>query len=296
MQIYKYIRFILILLILLNTKPVKSQFVEIGIMGGASNYSGDLSNESIAFKETHIAVSMFGRYNFSNKWAVKGFAGYGKISGDDKNYAEAPSLSNPDGNFQYWRNLNFYSNIFEFSVQAEYNLLPNDLQSNSSRPFVPYIFAGIGIVNFNPKTTLNGTEQELQPLGTEGQGTTIYNNLKKYDLTVYSIPIGAGFRQKIGESFFLGIEAGVRFTGSNYIDDVGGKYADARVVGASYGQKAQDLSDRSIERSADVPPITHFNEFDPRSDRKIFTKDLYFMGGITLSYIFRGKGMDCPNF
>ena len=141
---------------------------------------------------------------------------------------------------------------------------------------------------------MNGTELELQPLGTEGQGTTSYNNLKKYDLTVYSIPVGVGFRQKIGEAFFLGLEAGVRFTGSNYLDDVGGKYADAQVVGASYGIKAQALSDRSIERTADGLP--YFNEGTPRSDRKIFTKDLYFMAGVTISYVFRGKGMDCPNF
>jgi hypothetical protein len=294
MQISKYIRFILILILVLNIKPTNAQFVEIGIMGGASNYSGDLSDEGVAFKETHLAGALFGRYNFTNRWAVKGFAGYGKISGDDKNYAVAPTAAKPAGNFQYWRNLNFNSHIFEFSVQAEYNLLPNDLSSYNSRPFIPYIFAGIGIVNFNPKTTLNGTELELQPLGTEGQGTTSYNNLKKYDLTVYSIPVGIGFRQKIGEAFFLGLEAGVRFTGSNYLDDVGGKYADAQVVGASYGIKAQALSDRSIERTADGLP--YFNEGTPRSDRKIFTKDLYFMAGITISYVFRGKGMDCPNF
>jgi hypothetical protein len=98
----------------------------------------------------------------------------------------------------------------------------------------------------------------------------------------------------MGEAFFLGIEAGVRFTGSNYLDDVGGKYADATVVGAAYGVKAQALSDRSVERTATGLP--YFNQDDPRSDRKIFTKDLYFMAGITISYVFRGKGMDCPNF
>ena len=294
MQISKYIRFILILILVLNIKYTNAQFVEIGILGGASNYSGDLSNESVAFKETHLAAALFGRYNFTDKWAVKGFAGYGKISGDDKNYAISPSSSNPDGNLQYWRNLNFNSHIFEFSVQAEYNLLPNDLNSYNTRPFIPYIFAGIGIVNFNPKTTINGTEVELQPLGTEGQGTTSNNSLKKYDLTVYSVPIGFGFRQKISEAFFLGIEAGVRFTGSNYLDDVGGKYADATVVGAAYGAKAQALSDRSIERTGNGQ--SHFLEGDPRSDRKIFTKDLYFMAGITISYVFRGKGMECPNF
>ena len=107
MQISKYIRFILILILVLNIKPTNAQFVEIGIMGGASNYSGDLSDESVAFKETHLAGALFGRYNFTNRWAVKGFAGYGKISGDDKNYAVAPTLSKPAGNFQYWRNLHF---------------------------------------------------------------------------------------------------------------------------------------------------------------------------------------------
>jgi hypothetical protein len=75
---------------------------------------------------------------------------------------------------------------------------------------------------------------------------------------------------------------------------VGGKYAPAEVVGASYGAKAQALSDRSIERTSNGLP--HFIEDSPRSDRKIFTKDLYFMAGITISYVFRGKGMDCPNF
>ncbi len=296
MQLSKYFKLLFILIALINTKPSHAQFVELGIMGGVSNYSGDLSDESIALKETHLAASIFGRYNISNKWAVKGFVGYGKISGDDKNYAKAPT-STSDGNFQYWRNANFFSNIFEFSVHAEYNLLPNDLFSNSTRPFIPYIFGGIGIVNFNPKSTLGGTTYELQPLGTEGQGTTTYNNKKKYDLTVYSIPIGAGFRQKISDAFFIGVEAGVRFTGTNYLDDVGGKFAGTGIVGASYGAAAEVFADRSVERSVDGT-TKHFDDIggQARSDRKLFVKDLYFMAGITLSYVFRSTGMACPNF
>jgi hypothetical protein len=172
--------------------------------------------------------------------------------------------------------------------------LKNDLKNLGNRPFIPYVFAGIGVFNFNPKSDSVGKVYELQPLATEGQGSTTYNERKKYNLTEIMVPFGIGFRTRISNTFLIGFETGVRFTNTNYLDDVGGKYADATVVGAAYGAKAQALSDRSIERTGNGQ--SHFLEGDPRSDRKIFTKDLYFMAGITISYVFRGKGMECPNF
>ena len=123
------------------------QQVEVGLMLGASNYIGDLSNETFLMKETHFSGSFFGRYNVNNRWAIKGMIGYGRLSGDDKNFSD---------NFNKKRNLNFYSDIYEFSVHAEYNLIKNNLNSISSRPFLPYIFGGIGVFNFNPKTSFGG--------------------------------------------------------------------------------------------------------------------------------------------
>lgn len=292
----------------------RAQFVEIGLLLGASNYLGDLSNESVIMKETHFAGGLYGRYNISPKWAVKGFGAIGQISGDDKNLASETRDYGTLKNFEFnkIRNLNFTSDIYEFSLQMEFNLRKNDLKTDKFRPFIPYIFGGIGVVNFNPKTTLNtsveGQVFELQPLATEGQGSTTLNDLKKYDLTVLSVPLGIGFRQKVGKSFFIGVEGGIRITGTNYLDDVGGKYADYNIVRGATGFNAAALSDRSWEllpEGAAYPIYSDgsingsrnfFKDGDLRSDKKTFKTDAYFITGITISYIFRGKGIPCPQF
>lgn len=291
------VKFLLPALLLMLSFVVKAQFVEIGLLGGASNYLGDLSNESIVLKETRPSVALYGRYNLSPRWAIKGFGAYGSVSGNDKNFdSEKRTYNNiPDFEFNKLRNLKFESDIYEFSVQMELNLIKNDLKSNSTRPFIPYLFGGIGVFNFNPKTKLGDQTIELQPLGTEGQGSTTYNELRKYALTAISVPIGIGFRQKIGDSFFLGMEGGIRFTNTNYLDDVGGKYADPTIVEGASGRTAMLLADRSWE-VLPAGSTTPFVDGMLRSDRRFMKTDAYFIFGITLSYVFTGKGIPCPQF
>lgn len=296
MHFYKKLIFSLIVCIS-AIGNAQAQFVELGFMLGASNYMGDLSREQIVLKETHFSAAVYGRYNISKRWAVKGFGAYGSVSGDDKNFNDVA--------FNKLRNLNFSSDIYEFSLQMEFNLLKNNLRDNSARPFIPYLFAGLGVFNFNPKTTLGGVTYELQPLGTEGQGSTAYNDLKKYDLTTICVPVGVGFRKKIGEAFFLGIEGGIRLTGTNYIDDVGGNYVANSIIRGATGPTAELLADRSWENfplGAPTPvypggtPQFQFKDGDVRSERSVMKTDSYLMVGITLSYVFRGKGIPCPQF
>lgn len=273
------------ILITLNYLNVKAQQIEIGMLLGTSHYIGDLSDEKLNFSNTYFAASLFGRYNFSNKVAIKGMAAYGRVSGDDK---QSNLLTSK------FRNLNFYTDIYEFSLHFEYNLLKNDLRNLHSRPFIPYIFGGIGVFKFNPKTELAGTTYELQPLKTEGQGSTVYNDLKQYNLTEIALPFGIGFRTRISDAFYVGFETGVRFTTTNYLDDVGGKYGDNNVVRANSGAVAAALADRSWEVNGTANPS--FSEGDLRSDKKTFQNDLYIISGITLTYIIRSKGQACPTF
>jgi hypothetical protein len=297
MNIRKKIAVFIVLLCSVFLKT-HGQIVEIGLMLGGSTYIGDLSNETVVLSESYPGAALFGRYNITPRWAVKGFGAYGKVSGDDKNFASLTRTYNGIPNFEFfkYRNLNFYSNIYEFSVQMELNLLKNDLKDYYARPFLPYLFAGIGVFNFNPKTKLGNQEFELQPLTTEGQGSTTYNERRKYPLTAVCIPIGIGFRQKIGDAFFLGVEGGIRFTNTNYLDDVGGVYADKSIVEGASGRNAMLLADRSWE----VMPagtLSPFTDGSKRSDKRFIVKnDAYIMAGITLSYVFRGKGIPCPQF
>lgn len=265
---------------------VNGQGIELGLFLGASNYMGDLSNEFIVLGETHPSVALIGRYNLGEKWALKGFVGYGRISGSDEN-------ANTD--LKKSRNLSFYSDVFEASVQLEFNLVRNSMRYNQrSKRFVPYVFVGIGLFNFNPKAEMGGVVYELQPLGTEGQGTTNYNDRSKYGLTQPVVPFGIGVRKKITQRLSLGIEVGARYTFTNYLDDIGDVYADARVVERAYGTAAGLLSDRSWELSPDQTNL--FKEGSARSMKELNINDMYIMAGITLTYIFPNSGMRCPRF
>lgn len=262
-----------------------AQGIEFGLFVGASNYMGDLSNDGIVLSESHPAASVIGRYNISEKWSLKGFVGYGRISGSDKNANTALKES---------RNLSFYTDVFEGSMQIEFNLVRNSFRYTATRRVIPYLFTGIGIFNFNPKADLNGKAYELQPLGTEGQGTTTYNDRVKYALTQTCIPFGFGLRKRISKRTSFGIELGLRYTFTNYLDDIGGTYPDSRVVGRSNGEVAGLLSDRSWETSPTGRNI--FRDGDKRSIKALDINDIYFMGGITFTYIFPNKGMLCPRF
>ena len=279
-----------VIIVIFSVSKSISQSIEFGLMLGASNYYGDLSNNSVMLSQTHPSASVIGRYNINDRWALKGYLGYGRISGADSLGSSA---------YRKARNLSFYSDLFEFSAQVEFNLIKNTRGKNKT---VPYIFTGIGVFNFNPKAKLGNTYYELQPLGTEGQGTTLYNDRQKYALTTLCIPFGFGLKQKVSERFNVGIDIGVRFTFTNYLDDVSSTFADTRVIRAAYGTTAAQLSDRSIEKTADGSTI--FREGDPRGYKSFNLlgiklnnfSDMYFMGGFSVTYVIKNKGQGCPKF
>ena len=215
---------------------------------------------------------------------------YGKVSASD-------AQSEDEGRKR--RNLSFQSNIFEFGLTGELNIFgyePEGLQ----RRFSPYIFGGIAVFHFNPKTTYEGQLVELQPLGTEGQGMDGFG--EKYKLTQFAIPMGAGVKIAVTERLNIGLEAGVRKTFTDYLDDLSTDYVSYTQLLHNNGRLAAALGNRTGEylgtEPVDVPTGTQRG--NPNVD------DWYFIGGVTVSYnIFgnngglgrRGKdSFGCPKF
>lgn len=280
-------KLVLVVFLLFAYSAQYAQNIEFGVYGGVSNYMGDVSEQKLRMDQFHPSGAVMGRYNLSPKVTFKGMIAYGRVSGADS------LASDPKNKI---RNTNFYSDIFEFSAQMEYNLVPYNMGNRGGRPFVPYLFGGIGIFHYNPITNFGGKEYELQPLGTEGQGTTQYNDLKKYDLTTICMPFGFGIKKKVSRSIVVGVEAGFRITFTNYLDDVGGKYANTSVVGRAYGPVAESLSNRTGEVSAEYPTLNVAKEGDIRTTRGfLFSSDMYFLAGISVSYIFQNTGQACPS-
>lgn len=230
------ITLLLALIPLLAHSQTLRKDVEIGAMLGAMNYIGDLNSQSAAGK-MNIAGSALLRYDFHSRWAVQfGFA-YGNIEG-----------GNPDAIEK--RNLSFRSHIIEGSLTVQFNFVPYQTGAYAKR-FTPYMFAGIGVFGFNPKTQYNGNWYELQPLCTEGQGLSQYPDRKPYSLIQLSVPFGLDFKCRIGRYFTIGAEYGFRKTWTDYLDDVSTTYVDGELLTANTEAMAAILADRSGEIDLD---------------------------------------------
>ncbi len=289
------------LIFILNANAVekkKTSSLDFGLYLGGSNYWGDLTKDyQPLWNKTKVAGGLLIRYNISPYITFKGSALYGQIQGSDKNFSNDPYRSR--------RNLSFKSDIVEFSGQVEWNILGYE-NTRTSYGWSPYLFTGISVYRFNPKAKFNyiaglhdpslqsqnGEWIELQPLGTEGQETTKFNDKRRYSLTQLSIPIGVGSKWQLDDHWAIGVEFGVRKTFTDYLDDVSSIYVDDAIVLGASGPMALALKDRSAEVSGD--PTVRFDNNDPRGNPK--TKDWYLIGGVTLTYRILGGRTQCFNF
>jgi hypothetical protein len=231
--------------------------VEIG--GGITGYNGDLSRSAVDFKTFGPSVTAGVKYMLPNNFIVlRAGISYGKIHADDANSKNAALIS---------RNLNFKSDILEGMLGAEINLADPTVYDG-----IPYLFAGVGVFHFNPYTyDKNNTKVFLQPLATEGQGTSEYPNRFPYKTTKLFIPFGIGWKYKASERIDLIYEFGFRYISTDYLDDVSSTYADPQVLTAAHGAIAAELAYRP--KSAHATPIGGIRG-NPDS------KDWYYMSGI----------------
>lgn len=256
--------------------------VEIGLMAGGTNYIGEMTDSR--FQEVNFAGGIMLRYNPNYNFSIRGSVFYGRINGDDAN------LSDPESR---QRNLHFFSPLIEFSGQFEWNILGFDaLGSRGNKGFSPYLFAGIGIFKFNPQAVFDDTTYELQPLGTEGQGTTPLQGRKKYALTQVSIPFGIGIKFRLAPRIVVGMEYGPRFTFTDYLDDVSLTYVNPAILRAQYGYHSEYLSNRSGEEQGPYDIISQ--KGNRRGDR--VSRDWYNWFGVTLSYTLNLNRVKCYKF
>lgn len=259
------------------TSHLSAQHLEFGLMGGASNYLGDLSGNSstVYLTESNLSGGAFLRYNFSHMGAVRlGFT-YGQVSGHDQN---AKQLD------QQQRNLSFTSPIMELAVIGEFNILGYQ-PYNLERPFSPYLFAGFGLFNFNPSTVYEGEKVLLQPIGTEGQGSE--GRPAPYQRTAFSIPFGLGVKYAINDKWNVGLELGARMTATDYLDDVSTVYIDPVALDRTNGPLAVALNNRTGELRSGEP--IDFADGTARGDGA--ARDWYFIAGLTISYNFLDNGL-----
>jgi opacity protein-like surface antigen len=264
-----FMRFrILFVFLFLAPFVAKSQHIEAGLSAGLATYSGDLDPDQFAghLELLRPSAGVFGRYYFNDFFNARLNFQYARLNGDD-------AVS------ERTRNLHFRSDIFEVGLNVEFNILgyqPYALYS----PFSPYLFGGIAFFSFNPKAEYEGEWVELQPLGTEGQFLSQYPERAPYSKSAFAIPFGAGVKYALNDSWNIGLQAGLRMTFTDYLDDVSTTYiSDAEMLEGA-GELAAALANRSGE-----PVRTGFERGNPD------TNDWYFIAEIFVSYNFLDNGL-----
>ncbi len=280
------------------------KYTSIGFNVNAMNYQGDLDphpsiiSPGLKFTKLNFGVCMLQR--ITPRISVRGNFSRGTIEASDY---ENSSYSG-DNIYRKIRNLSFINTIYELKADVIYDLRPFTGIFPKRLDYVPYIFGGLAYFHHNPKAqapaSFGGKWVALQPLELEGQ---------KYSLNQIAIPVGIGFRFKLSEQFDLAYEVGFRFTFTDYLDDVSGKY-----VGREHfanNPLAAAMQDRSMEAVQKDPILAQWVEShngyntsggyttingygragDQRGDPS--RKDMYIVSGFHLIYIFKPQVV-CP--
>jgi len=192
---------------------------EFGIGVGAAHYFGDL-NTRARLNRPKIAAGIFFRKNFGNYIAARIVANYAQLGYSD--------IYNTQNDFMLKRNLSFNTNVWELSLRGDFNFfrfLPGDPEFN----FTPYVSLGLGVFSYDPYAYLVGQKYFLRPLGTEGQGSSLYPDRKPYSSMAICFPVGVGVKYAFNDRFNIGLEITHRFTTTDYLDDVSKTYVDPAV-------------------------------------------------------------------
>ena len=251
---------------------------DVGFGLGVSSYLGDLETSAYTWDNPHYGHTVFFRQNIGEYVSFREFLGVMRISGSDATNA---------GQTHITRNLSFRSDVVEIGGSMELNFIPfsafNYGGTNPNRQrFTPYASIGLNAFYFNPKALYKGNWVELQPLNTEGQGST-FNNNAAYNRLQVAIPLSIGLKLQ-HKNHTWALDLGFRKTFTDYLDDVSGAYADNAKLTSEKGYMAADLAYRTDELKGyeGTSPVAGSMRGNPAND------DWYIFNSISWSFKFGG--------
>ena len=202
---------------------------QLGFLLGGGYYLGELNNTH--FNNTQLAFGAFYRRSFKNfRVADRINFTYGNVNASDHE---------SDVSYNINRNLSFKSKILELGYLVEINFRKYDVGALRSNRSTPYLFGGINYFYMSPKRG----DEKLKDWSTEGQGVTTggYSNHQ------VSIPFGLGLKANLSNRIAIGVEYGLRRTFTDYLDDVGGVYADRTILEEEISVDWASIADPSLD-------------------------------------------------
>lgn len=248
---------------------------EVSYVGsvGISTYFGDLKQSVDLWAKPSLGIGA--QYRFFTHLSLRGELIWYRISGAD--------TLNDVNHAIYPRNLSFRADNIEGNITLVGYYF--NKYSRKKRPIVnPYAFIGMGFTTNTPKASYEGEWHSLRPLKTEGES---------YSGILFAVPFGIGLTyHDLIPRLDLAIEAGYRYTFSDYMDDASSVYKDKSTFTdplalALSDRRDEFLSNRGIskETARDVnysgPYTFHFGDKYRGNPSK---NDWYLISNIKVVY------------
>lgn len=182
-----------------------SKFSELTLFLGLSSYEGDLHS----FDDDNLGVTTnakfsFGlRYskNFNRRMAASVSYTFARIEGDDNAFTE--ESGHPA------RSFNFSNTIHEIALRGDYTPF-----GEKKWKVQPFVFAGLGFALGGADA--NFDNQVDSPVSDE----LIRDDMENGKKPSFVLPIGFGIKASVTEKITIGLEAGLRIFGNDYLDGV----------------------------------------------------------------------------
>ena len=181
---------------------VFGQEYEIGVSLGGTNYVGDIGSTSY-INPNKLAGTVFFKYNYNPRVALKATYSYLPIAGDD---------TKAGSNFRNKRRLSFSNTINEVALGLEFNFYEFDI-SSEDKSWTPYILVELAAFNYSIIV---------------GETTPVNKNK-----TALALPIGIGFKSKLIGNLAFSLETKFRYTFEDDLDFISENNLDFNIEGNS---------------------------------------------------------------
>jgi hypothetical protein len=256
---------------------INKKYSSVDISLVALNYYGDLApapnslSTDISFTKPGISIGYSTRV--SPRSSLQANFLYGALKGSDYESADKNDPSN--GKFRYQRNLSFRNRIQEFSLTYHVDYFENESSSLERAKWTPYALVGLAVFHHNPQARVPdedlhgnpfpnaGELVSLRKLGTEGQylglnKTSANYGIKPYKLFQPALVFGTGVRIRLSDNVDASIEMSMRYTFTDYLDDVSQNYIDLGLFGNNELAKAMSYRTNDVA----IPNYTYKSEYD----------------------------------
>jgi hypothetical protein len=225
--------------------------------------------------QTKYVINFSYKYYLKSKLGFKINLAYANISGNDESTADIHRMNR---NLNFETTIIEGAALFEWTIINEksgnrYNLKNKFGKSIGAKNPIGigfFAFGGIGGFYYNPTGYNNfggaKTKFDLRPLRTEGQGLIDPNdafyaydvergiNYQDYAFPLSTgpdgtygkfaicIPVGFGIKKSFHSTAGILLQAGFRFTNTDYLDDVSTRYFDPLLLEEKYGVNSSHMS------------------------------------------------------